>query len=234
MVYCDECFDWFHNKCEGLSASEAQSIDKYTCKNCREILRQGRAVSKHIKEKNELKETRSVYQQSASKAVGLLSELEGGLCPIIDEMGTAGKSQWAIKDIEEARSVVCLPPFLAGESAMSDMDAQSAELLNKLGVMPVIDQWRKQLISYLDRYYQWLHDARAFCDAQLPKVGTHFGKTQMALVEEVRAGLVGLSERAAAQLVGTPTDLEGFAVFLDSVTWLAEFLQVLYMPFCAA
>jgi hypothetical protein len=33
MVFCDECHDWYHNSCEGLSAA-AQLKDSYVCKVC--------------------------------------------------------------------------------------------------------------------------------------------------------------------------------------------------------
>ena len=227
MVFCDECCDWFHNKCEGLTANEAASIDKYTCKNCREILRQGRSVSKVIKEKNMAKENRSVHQQSATKAVGLLAELEGGLCPIIDEIGTKGKSQWAIKDIEDAKSVVCAPPFtIPAGTEMNEMDAQSAELLNKLGVMPVVDAWRTQLVQYLDHYDQWRADAESYFKSNIHRIVPQFESAQLLVMEELRDAFVGFSERASTELVGIPVDLEAFGIFLDCLSWMVEFLQV--------
>ena len=34
MVQCDDCFDWFHPKCIGVSSREAQSKNSFICPQC--------------------------------------------------------------------------------------------------------------------------------------------------------------------------------------------------------
>jgi hypothetical protein len=221
MVFCDECCDWYHNSCEGLSRALKED-EAYTCRSCKELKKQGRTVSKVLIEKNKTKELRSSFQQNASKAIGLLAELEGGLCPIMDDITKAGKSQYSIQEITDAKDVLSAPPFAAGPGA----DAQSTDLLILLGVMPVIDRWRAQLNRYLDSYELWFNRANQFFTEQSSRIVALFGANQLATVREVHAQLRALCEEASAELVGTPADLEGFHAYVEAVGWMAEFLQV--------
>jgi hypothetical protein len=227
MVYCDECCDWFHNSCEGLSANAAL-VETYICKNCKDNLKHGRSVSKTVKEKNMNKEVRSLHQQNARKAITLLSELEGGLCPIIDEIARAGKTQHFIKDIQEAKEVLSVPPFMikSGTTSMEDAESQNAELLTSLGVMTVVTKWRGELNAYLDTYQQWLDQAQqAFAESQ-SQLKLEFGSEQIPTVAAVLARVSELAQRAAGSLRGTPKDLEVYGVYRDCVHWMSDFLQV--------
>jgi hypothetical protein len=184
--------------------------------------KQGRSVSKVLVEKNKAKELRSSFQQNASKAIGLLAELEGGLCPIMDDITKQGKSQYSIQEINDAKDVLSAPPFAADPAA----DANAIDLLAKLGVRPVIDQWRAQLNQYLDRYELWFNRANQFFNEQCSRIVALFGPNQLDTVREVLAQLRALCQEASAELVGTPVDLEGFHVYVEAVAWMAEFLQV--------
>lgn len=35
MIACDECDEWFHVECIGISKDKAQTIQKYVCAECR-------------------------------------------------------------------------------------------------------------------------------------------------------------------------------------------------------
>jgi hypothetical protein len=221
MVFCDECCDWYHNSCEGITKPPRED-ESYTCRSCREMKKQGRSVSKVLVEKNKAKELRSSFQQNASKAIGLLAELEGGLCPIMDDITKQGKSQYSIQEINDAKDVLSAPPFAADPAA----DANTIDLLAKLGVRPVIDQWRAQLNLYLDRYELWFNRANQFFNEQCSRIVALFGPNQLGTVREVLTQLHALCGEASAELVGTPVDLEGFHVYVEAVAWMAEFLQV--------
>lgn len=222
MVYCDECSDWFHNSCEGLSAT-APLVDTYICKNCKDNLKHGRSVSKTVKEKNMNKEQRSTHQLNARRLITLLSELEGGLCPIIDEIARAGKSQFSIKDIQEAKEVLSAPPFLANSGAGVSEDT---ELLISLGVMSVVEKWRSELTVYLNNYDQWLAAAQQhFSDGQ-GQLKLEYGPEQMGIVAAALERVAELAQRAAVALVGTPRDVEVYEVFKECLQWMHDFLQV--------
>jgi hypothetical protein len=222
MIFCDECCDWFHNSCEGVhgNISDAQ---RYTCRSCREILKQGRTVSKVLQEKNAAKEERSMWQQNASKAIGLMSELEGGLCPIIDEISRPQKTQYSIKEITDAKDVLSNSPFISPPPGAEDA---AAMLLISLGVMPVIDRWRAQLNTYLDNYELWFNRANQVCSESSSQIEALFTAPQMTIVKEVCAKLRELSAEAVAAMKGTPTDLDGFHAYCEAVFWMEEFLQV--------
>ena len=34
MIQCEECVNWFHFKCVGISAKEASKIEKFVCQKC--------------------------------------------------------------------------------------------------------------------------------------------------------------------------------------------------------
>lgn len=226
MIFCDECCDWFHNSCEGVSGNIGDE-QKYTCKGCREMLKHGRTISKVLQEKNAAKELRSVHQQNAAKAIGLLTELEGGLCPIIDEISRPQKSQYSIKDITDAKDVLSAPPFAAPRPGVEDA---SVELLVQLGVMPVVDRWRTQLNTYLDQYELWFNRANQYYRSEsCGQIVALFTPSQLPVVQAVGAQLRALSAEAVAAMMGTPVDLDGFHAYCAAVYWMDDFLQV---PYC--
>mmetsp|Transcript_3707 Transcript_3707/g.5863 ORF Transcript_3707/g.5863 Transcript_3707/m.5863 type:complete len:180 (+) Transcript_3707:3224-3763(+) len=37
MIQCDDCDDWYHGECVGITEEEAENISQYTCDLCRRI-----------------------------------------------------------------------------------------------------------------------------------------------------------------------------------------------------
>ena len=224
MIFCDECCDWFHYGCEGVSGA-VDSSKAYICKGCREFKKQGRTVSKATKDKNTIKEQRSFFQQNGSKAIGLLSELEGGLCPIVDEITSIGKSQYSIKDISDAKDVLFAPPFNA-ISTTNSMDEQATELLVSLGVMPIIEKWRNLLNDYLINYQKFNEKIKKNYNLYLNQLKIEFTNNQITIIKNITNELKTLSIEATRVLIGIPVDLQGFYTFSDCIYWIEEFLQV--------
>lgn len=230
MVFCDECCDWFHNSCEGVHGN-IQEAQRYTCRGCRELLKHGKTVSKVLQEKNQAKELRSSYQQNAGKAISLLAELEGGLCPIIDEISRPQKTPYSVKEITDAKDVLSSSPFIAPPPGTEDA---SAQLLISLGVMAVVDRWRAQLDAYLDSYELWFNRANQVFAECNDRIGTAFDASQIAVVKAACVQLRQVSADASRTMVGTPTDVEGFLAYCEAVYWMEDFLQVIEGGFHAA
>ena len=90
MVCCDECIEWFHNSCVGLSHKEAASLEKYICPRCEKLHQEGKMVSTQEKERNLEKETRSSYQQDAMRPLRVLVEISECVVPLIDQLDITG------------------------------------------------------------------------------------------------------------------------------------------------
>ena len=53
MIGCDECNDWFHASCVGLSVSEAEKLEKFLCPSCaNERYQQQKALKNKKNRKN--------------------------------------------------------------------------------------------------------------------------------------------------------------------------------------
>ena len=234
MIYCDECSDWFHHTCENLSIKDLNSLtaDQYVCKSCKASLKQGKAISKATKDKNYEKECRSGYQQNATRAIRLLLELSSGLCPIIDEITSPIRSQFSVKEIKEALEVLSKSPFT---QEGTDVDTES--LVDRLGIQPLIDQWKLRLLDYISMYNDWYSSAselysRSLTSLSDPEIA--FLTQQLTVLDSSVRDLKEISKVAVSKLIGTPTDSNGFYVVLDCMDWMLEYLTVSMLSSCIA
>ena len=92
MVCCDECIEWFHNSCVGLSHKEAASLEKYICPRCDKLHQEGKMVSAQEKDRNLEKETRSSHQQEAMRPLRVLVEISECVVPLIDQLDITGST----------------------------------------------------------------------------------------------------------------------------------------------
>lgn len=223
MVYCDECCDWFHNSCEGLHEKAAMSTDTYVCKSCKALLKQGKSISKSIKDKNYAKECRSSFQQAANKAIGLLLELSRGLCPIIDEISIPGNnSQFTTEEIQEALDILSKSPF-----TNEGIEIDSERYIQTLGVQPLINKWKLKLSDYIQVYNEWYTVAMNLYQEYSSKLVINFSIEQIEMYANMIADFKQHLDVFNMRLIGIPSNLNGFFVFYESIQIIHSLLQVI-------
>lgn len=238
MVYCDECFDWFHNSCEGLGQNSIRADESYVCKSCKASLRQGKIIPQSLKDKNIAKETRSAEQQHASRVIGLLVELTVATCPIVDDILARRRSDFTIDQILEAKKELCSSPFsittaqtkskrqqqdgFDGQSSSTDLEA----FIQKLGVQKTVNKWKSRLSDYIDAYNEWFRQAKTIYQRHIGKLVISFKFDQVTVVQRVCVELAELENSAISNLGCIPANMSGFYTFFDCMKWIELFLQV--------
>ena len=156
MVCCDECFEWFHYDCVGLSAKQAQALENYVCKSCSQLL-----PSKQLRQANLDKEKRSAQQQEAVKSISLLVEVAETVCPLIDQLNKT-RLQLLVSEGEiftpeqmiEAFEYLSSYPFVAKSASQGGADLDHIDFY---GTQDLISSWRQRLQQYKLRYNSWFN-----------------------------------------------------------------------------
>lgn len=256
MILCDECCDWFHAECEGLSSEMMEKItadgDNYMCRNCRLLIKHGKTISQEVKDRNEQKDMMSEYTRLAQEAVNQMMKVTLHVCPILDELNNAQATRLTLQHIQGAYQFLCSAEFVqketfshaeggAGAAAAADEAATDSEqkegsvaedLLAELGVRSLIDRWRAQLFDYIECYNGWAEEAKNSYPSIVADLLISFQATEQQKVETAAAALYGLLNAAIRRLRCTPKDMDGFKIVLESIRWMAEFLQVGILLFC--
>ena len=223
MVFCDSCFDWFHDSCEKLDPAVAQNMEKYNCNNCKYLISQGKSVSKADQSKNLEKEYRSSCQQNANKIVGLLVELSGSVCPFLDRLTTTSSNdQYSTADIEEFLNFLKSPPFI---NSKEEQDEDVEKWLAKTGVQELSQLWAVQISSYIERFKIWEHSVRdGFSKQRIEKSLTF---SQLGAIRDYLETMMHLATSLSAEFRYTLKNVSGFYAYVDALKWIFDFLQVI-------
>ncbi len=232
MIFCDECCEWYHDKCVGLNPKDASRLDRYVCTTCKSTISDGKSVSKTLKDKNLAKEYQSACHQTAIKSVGLLVELAGSVCPLIDDINLSSrKSEYSVREVREAKEYLSAPPF--DLSALSAED-QAENPLETLGAQQLVNSWKEKIVQYLDRYDEWLGDVKRVFGEMSSQITLSLGPDQLQVVQTVLGELARLETAVTSTGQSIPLDVEAFFAFHECVKWMGDFLQVrpIYSSVC--
>jgi len=230
MVYCDECCDWFHESCEKLDPNELEEMETYTCVACTELLKSGKSISKSTKEKNIEKDRRSGWNQNATKIVGLLAELAGGACPVIDSMNGIGDDLVKVWDVSDILSYLTSPPF--GPKPDSTETEEELRFLQLMGVEKVVKSWARQCDTFLSIWKKWFDKFKSFSSTLVNKLNIPlndtFHESFNLYFEELKS--LELLRQSDLKFV-SQSNFEEYAVITDCIKWLQDFLQVVNLSF---
>jgi hypothetical protein len=227
MIFCDECCEWYHDSCLGLNPKEAQRIDRFVCSHCKTVLSNGKSISKVTKERNLAKEYQSACHQTAMKAIGLLVELSGSVCPLIDDfLKPDHRSEYTIKEIQDAKEYLSAPPFDMSGAIPGPEGELPDNLIDTVGAQALVDSWRQTISQYLAKHDQWLSGAAAVFAAMSSKINLSLAVEQVDVVRELLSDLAQLDKSLLSELHSVPKDADAFYAFQDCVEWMLEFLQV--------
>jgi hypothetical protein len=174
MVCCDECIEWFHISCVGLSNKEAASMDKYICPKCTQLHREGKTISPQEKDRNIKKEQKSSNQQEASKSLRILVEISETICPLIDQLNFKEKNSYTVSQMKDAENYLSSDLFTSihkkfNKTEVSDQTSNSEpakikknsnpsiiEPVNFFNTDHIIYGWYRQLKQFLSNYNDWI------------------------------------------------------------------------------
>jgi hypothetical protein len=197
-----------------------------------------------VKDRNDAKEARSTNQLKADRAMDVLTNLDTGLCPIVNDLnahvlassisssgggGGVVYMQFTVAEVRDAFEIISAVPYAPAEDGA---ESEEIAILKSIGVFHLLVKWRSQLGDFLSAYDQWYAAAQAYYEQHSPKVVAMFDVGQVAVLETISEGLRQVwaqCEEAFHKRV--PKDTQGFYVFLDTVNWMLSFLQVGFI-FC--
>jgi hypothetical protein len=107
MICCDECNDWFHINCVGLSKAAAEAIEDFTCPRCTQLLKENKAVSLQEKERNLKKDKKSTSLQNAGKSIRILVDMSESIAPFLDVLQPSqdvNSETYSLTQLKEAES----------------------------------------------------------------------------------------------------------------------------------
>jgi hypothetical protein len=227
MVCCDECIEWFHNSCVGINAKEILKIDRYVCSSCKTIIKEKKSIPKQLRERNMEKEQKSYCNQTAMRAVGLLAEIVGSTCPIIDALNVNGKVDFRIEEFEELLIYLSSFDRDVPTPLINKEDKEfNTDILIKLDVYEIVKIWRQKLLKFLSSYKTWLKDAKNIYSKTLSSLSVSLHENQVIKANKVYDDVNTLINRLNNTFKAIPIDLEGFLVFFDIISWMKTFLQV--------
>lgn len=233
MVCCDECIEWFHYSCVGLSASEASILENYICHSCEQVIKDGKTPSAQLKEKNLEKEKRSACHQDALKSMRILVEIAETVCPLIDQLNQLAASNKSEKhtvggrftaaDMKDAASYLSAPPFV--KLVVSDT---GGEELNFLGARELIVSWKQQLVSFGERFNAWAEAIASGPEHMTYDNESSLEKSFVDTADKWIDILQQLDENTRGLPV--PADVQGVSIFLGALIeaweWYIDFLEV--------
>ena len=232
MICCDECGEWYHCTCVGMNPSDAANCETYTCPQCKQILREGKSPSATLKQKNAAKEHRSTCHQTAIKALELLFDLTGTVCPIIDYMSQLVPKNGNMAGDASARITCSRHPLVKYEELLEfisnpSFDASAnidGEDIERFGTDNLVAEWRQFINGYVDQYMHWLQLYEQRFQYIVQSVETaSLDSSAMPLFASHLESLVEVETRLP---LFPPSDTEFYLTFYDSLKWILDLLQV--------
>lgn len=239
MVYCDECFDWYHESCEKLNPDELVDMDQYVCLSCQAAARQGKTIPQATKDRNLEKEAKSTCNQNAIKAVGMLVEIAAQVCPVMDSLYGHSADPAEISDVFDIVAYLSTPTFqprsalafLTEEQKSGEND--DSALVQALGVLPLLQLWKQHAQNYLDRWKAWLASVVQASEFFVHENGAEISldERQIPVIQVFLQNLEELEKERTSVTNSSQKDLEAYNAFIDCVKWLGDFLQVRFPYF---
>jgi len=211
-----------------LNDLDAAKFDKYTCPSCKIIIREGKKPPTSLKEKNLNKEQRSSCHQTAIKAVGLLVELVGTICPLIDQIGSTSKSRYSSEKYRDA--IVYLTNSLQEAQKARDRGSNANaddgfETVERFGTLNLLEVWLQSLTNYYRQFSSWSAQFNQYFETEMSSVyqSPSINFNELTLVSTSLENLKKLEELLPPS---PPNDVEGYLLFVDSLKWIHDLLEV--------
>lgn len=229
MVCCDECIEWFHIECIGVSKREVFKLEHYVCGSCTKLLSEGKSISTQEKERNVNKEKRSQLQQDANKRLRVLIEVSDVIAPMIDQLDGLTKSDHSLSVISDAYTYLssdlfqCIPADDIDDADREMSKSGTAQELipeSMFGAEDLIRKWRLRLHQASGDFIDWKVSIKILLEKSTRDFAAHsLSSSQVSVIEPFLNAVEEL--RTEMSNLHLPVDVAPYATFFDiySETW---------------
>lgn len=226
-ICCDSCFEWYHHTCQKVTP-EQKNDSSYICSSCKAIENSGKSVPQELKDSNLEKEARSNDMIRSEKIIGFILPLVLDVCPLIDSISEQSTESIKIGDVSDAINL--LSTSINNLSSHSFYDQLDEEVLMKLGVIEVFNQWLNICEDFLSRWNDWKQEIIQLCTDISNNVSEgglwkdngsamlEFGKRASAIEDERKSSFKIIED-----------DLESYQLFTECLAWITEFLTAFFV-----
>lgn len=223
-IYCDSCHEWYHHTCQKVTAEEKNKTS-YICTFCKDLLNAGKTISQDVKDGNTDKETKSNDMIRSDKfIVNYILPLILDVCPLIDSISGQSTDPIKISDVQAA--VERLNSAVNNLSAIGFDDPADVELLQKLGVLDVFNQWLNICEDFVSRWMEWNQEIASVCSDIESSLQTGLWSKKGEVILECAKRQIGLEDERKASFKIIDDDLDSYQLFTECISWATEFLQV--------
>lgn len=238
MVFCDECYDWFHTSCEGIKQREAQKLDqqeRFVCHSCRAIAKEGRKISKQLQDRNMDKDYQSGCQQAAQKSIGKLIELAASIGPVIDDISSPSsftQSEYTVQDIRPTLEYIQSALDLGEIDNNASENTDRRNYLDFMGLREYVELNANKVSEYLKRVDSWFPRAMDVCSSGVNGLSLQsLDRSNCNAAEALRGKVDALLSELRSTVRYEPQEVEAFYAFAEVIFWICDFHRVIFFLF---
>lgn len=225
-IYCDSCHEWYHHTCQKVTAEEKNKTS-YICTFCKDLVNAGKSISQDVKDGNTDKETKSNDMIRSEKFIGnYILPLILDVCPLIDSISGQSPDPIKISDVQAA--IERLNSAVNNLSAIGFDDPADVELLQKLGVLDVFNQWLNICEDFVSRWTEWNQEIASICSDIESSLHAGLWSDEGKVILECAKRQNGIEDERKASFKIIDDDLDSYQLFAECISWATEFLQVTF------
>jgi len=222
MISCDDCNEWYHNKCVGLKGEPPET---YSCQSCRNIKASGKSIPEDKLKKNREKENRSADVQAGNKAISYLMYLHESVVPIMKNMYVPTLVKY--KDINETLHILNTQ-FVVNEGSILGNNNDNDNDVERFGTITIIQKWIKQLKECISKVDDWTKGSNNAMSIMLKALADPSLNVEHISVIDNQIDQLNVWHKQIDELPFIESST-GFVMISDSLKWLVMVLQLIHL-----
>ena len=225
MISCDDCNEWYHNKCVGLKGEPPET---YTCQSCKNLKASGKKISEEKLLKNREKENRSADVQAANKAMSYLIYLHESVVPIMKNMYVPTLVKH--KDITETLQILTTQFAAEDDSSIlggMSLNENESDDVERFGTGTVIQEWVQLLKICETKIQAWLKGSNDTMNRILKALNEPTLDIEQISLLEHQINELSVWHKQIDELPFIESS-SGFVLILDCLKWLLVMMQLIH------